>query len=122
MRSLQLDLAGLVSSAKETGEAYLVLVSLDGLRLGLEARWDHGLSLELEGQIRLLPPERRVDLASLGRLLDRLRAIRDLGFYLYHYGDGWVIAIRSISLQEAAPAIEAATDLFRPEAINRRPA
>jgi len=115
------DLAILASQARESGEAYLAIMVTESCRLGIEARWDGRLSLELEGEVRLLPPG-EVDPASLGPVLHRLSGLAALGFRLRHFGDGWVLATRPMEAEETAEAVEACVRLLEPEYINHRPA
>ena len=116
---MRVDLAGLASQAREDGEAYLTIVATESARLGIEARWDGRLSLELEGEVRLLPPG-EVAPASLGPALRRLSGLAVLDYRLYHFGDGWVLATRPVRTEEAVEVIEASTRLLGPEPFCRR--
>ena len=119
MSGTPIDLAGLASKAREGGEAYLAIVVTEDCRLGIEARWDGGPSLELEAEVRLLPPG-EVDPASLGPAVRRLSGLAGLGFRLRYFGDGWVLATRPAEAKEADEIIDAAARLFGPEPFCRR--
>lgn len=115
---MPVDLAGLAWEAREGGEAYLTVVVTESARLGIEARWDVRLSLELECEVRLLPLGDVVP-ASLEPALRRLSGLAALSYRLHHFGDGWVLATRPVGADEAAEIIEASVRLLGPEDINR---
>ena len=114
MNGTPIDLAGLAVEVREGGEAYLAIVATENCRLGIEARWDGGLCLELEGEVRLLPPGEVVP-ATLEPALRRLSGLSELGFRLHYFEESWVLATRPVKAEEATEVIEASVRLLAPE-------
>jgi hypothetical protein len=112
---MRIDLKSLEEEARRTGEAFLPLLRSEGARVGLNARTDgNGMLLEIEAQLCLLPPRSEVDLPVLRSIVDRLAALAAEGFHLHHYGDGWVVAARTVSVADADGAVERVRAAFPP--------
>jgi hypothetical protein len=112
---MRIDLSSLEQGARTAGEAFLPLLASEGARLGLNA-WasGEGVLLELEAQLRLLPPRAEVDVAALRGLVDKLAVLADEGFCLRHYEDGWVVATRAIDAADLERAVDRARTAFSP--------
>ncbi|MBI0584558.1 MAG: hypothetical protein ISF22_10085 [Methanomassiliicoccus sp.] len=109
-----MDLADLEERARTSGEAFMTLAASERSRLGVAARCEDGrLSLSVEGQILLLPAGPEVDLDWLGRAGKLLASLRAMGFDLFHYGDGWVVASRPADGEDLSAAAEEAARLLR---------
>jgi translation elongation factor EF-1beta len=106
---MALDLAALVDGARSTGEAFYPVLSQDGSRVGISARQEGAsILLDMEVQLRLVPPNTDVDIDDLSRKLNALTDLAKLGFGLHHFEHGWVVATAGVNANDLAAMMEAA--------------
>ena len=104
----------LETEAMENGEAYRIIAAGEDLVLGLAARWESAsLHLELEGRVRLLSPRSPVDPPEVRAKVDTLIRLKEQGFGLFHYDDGWVVASKPVSRAEVSAATERAIEVLK---------
>ncbi len=110
---MELAIEALADEARRVGEAFLTVRASQDRRLGLAARQENGtISLDLEVQVRVLPSRSDVSIAALKARIDDLSELEAIGFGLFHFEDGWVLATRSISPRELDRAVERVLGLF----------
>jgi hypothetical protein len=102
-----MDIARLMEEAGRAEEAFLPVLDRDGARAGVSARREGGsIVLEMEVQLRILPSRSAVDVPLLRRMVEAAAALREGGFHLHHYEDGWIVATLRIGEGDLAETVD----------------
>jgi hypothetical protein len=104
---MAIDLKLLAEKACAGGESFEPFLSLDGAGAGVIARLEgDAVLLEIEVQLRLVPPDAGIIIEELRRRVDALAVLAKMGFCLHHFEGGWVVASRPVTASDLGALME----------------